>query len=506
METVTISSALRKRIGTVQNVVEQRLEPKDEQTIVKVLGVDAKAYVNNIEVLNGEANYSLTVVFDATYLNQNGEVCTTSEKTTTNGKFEDNTLTSQMDPLYKVEIVDVAILNANSTDIKVEATVELTLDCMDNTVLEPYSGTDENVLTKPDTNTVLTKCDAGKATINIVDEFDLKQNVSSVLCKDASVCIKEVSSGTGYFTVEGELCLKLYLCLENGEEKTHKAFCEVIPFKEEVDAEPVTKDCIIEVCPFVKYDDMVVATNDEEKKNILNVDVPVCLRYIALKTETREMPCDAYSLTHKTNLVTDTFFTSTLSKATAKHHLDGSIEIAENLPRINKVLMVTGGNLNITNCVAKEGETVVEGILTTNVVYLADDDDETTNSVQVELPFVANLNSMQVSDDDELFVIGDVGEISAKAKKGKEINLDVDLTFMLESYSKTPQTFVKEVILTEELAQNPYPLAIYLAPAGSTLWDISKHLCIRQELITEQNPNLTFPLESNQSVVYFSHK
>ena len=505
METVTISSALRKRIGTVQNVVEQRLEPKEEQSIVKVLGVDAKAYVNNIEVLNGEANYTLTVVFNANYLNQNGEICTISEKTSTNGKFEDNTLTSQMDPLYKVEVVDVAILNANSTDIKVEATVELTLDCVDNTVLEPYCPTDENVLTKPDTNTVLTKCDAGKSTINIVDEFDLKQNINSVLFKGASVCVKEISSGTGYFTVEGELCLKLYLCLENGEEKTYKAFCETIPFKEEVDAESVTKDCVIEVCPFVKYDDMALTIN-EEKRNILNVDAPVCVRYVALKTETREMPCDAYSLTHKTNLVTDTFFTSKISKSTAKHHLDGSIEIAETLPRINKVLMVTGGNLNITNSISKDGETVVEGILTTNVVYLADDDDETTNSVQVELPFVANLNSMQVSDEDELFVIGDVGEISAKAKKGKEINLDADLTFMVESYSKIPQTFVKEVILTEELAQNPYPLAIYLAPAGSTLWDISKHLCIKQEVITEQNPNLTFPLETNQSVVYFSHK
>lgn len=505
METITISSALRKRIGTVQNVVEQRLEPKDEQTIVKVLGVDAKAYVNNIEVLNGEANYSLTVVFDATFLNENGEICSTSEKTTTNGKFEDNTLNSQMDALYKVEVVDVAIISASSNDIKVEATVELTLDCIENATLEPYTPTDENVITKPETNSVLTKIDAGKSTINVVDEFDLKQNIDRVLTKDASVTIKEISAGTGYFTVEGELCLKLYLCLENGEEKSHKAFCETIPFKEEIDAENVTKDCIIEVCPFVKFDDISL-TIGEEQKNMLSVDVPVCVRYVALKSETKEMPCDAYSLTHKINLVTDTYFTTTQSSSTIKQHLDGNIEINENLPRINKVLTTTGGNLNITNCVCQDSEAIVEGILTANVIYLADDDEETKNSVQVEIPFSISLALSQAKQTDDVFVVGSIAEISSKGKKGKEIYLDADVNFMVECYSKTPQTFVKEVVLTEELAQNPYPLAIYLAPAGSTLWDISKHLCIKQDVIMAQNPNLIFPLETNQSIVHFSQK
>lgn len=505
METVTISSALRKRIGTVQNVVEQRLEPKDEQVISKVLGVEAKAYVNSIEVLNGEATYQIAVVFDATYLTDDGKLQCVSDKALVNGKMENNTLNAQMDAMYKVEVVDTSIQNASSTDIKVETTVELTLDCMENASLEPYTPTDENVLTKKEPNSVLTKCDAGKSTINVTDEFDLKQDIDKILCKNASMCVKEVSAGTGYFTVEGEVSLRLYLCLKNGEEMSYKSFCETIPFKEEIDAENITKDCVIEICPFVKFDDIALNVSDEQK-NILNVDIPICVRYVALKLENYEMPCDAYSLTHKTNLVTDTYFTSSVNKISSKNHVDGSIEIAENMPRINKVLMTNGGNINITNVQVLDGEIQVEGVLTNNVVYLADDDDESKNSVQMEIPFALSVNAPNVKEKEDAFVIASIMDIQAKAKKGKEINVDADINFMVESCSSVPQTFVKEVILTEELATNPYPLAIYLAPAGSTLWDISKHLCVKEEIITSQNPNVVFPLEANQSIVYFNQK
>lgn len=505
METTTISSALRKRIGTVQNVVEQRLEAKDDSTIAKVLGVDAKAYVSNFEVLNGEATYTINVLFEATYLTDSGEICATSEKSQVNGKFENNTLNAQMDALYKAEVVDISIENANSSDIKVEATLEITLDCIENCMLEPFCPIDDNTLTKRELNSVLTKCDAGKSTINITDEFDLKQNIDKILCQNVSVCVKDISAGTGYFTVDGEACVKAYLCLQNGEEKTYKAFYETIPFKEEIEAENITKDCIIEICPFVKCDDVTFAVN-QEQQTMLSVDIPVVVRYVALKTENCEMPCDAYSLTHKTNLVLDTYFTNTTNRNSTKTHIDGSIEIGENMPRINKVLFTTGANLNLTNLSSLDGETQVEGVLTTNVVYLADDDDETKNSVQVEIPFALNISTPSTVAGDEVFAVCDVMELTAKAKKGKEIYVDADLTFMVDSFASKPQTFVKEVVLTEELATNPYPLALYLAPAGSTLWDIAKHLSIKEDVILAQNPNLVFPLETNQSVVYFNQK
>ena len=135
MEMDTISSAFIKKVGTVQAVAEQRLEPQNEQNIDKVLGVDATGYINSFEVLNGEANWTANVVFNATYLTETGEICSMSETTNVTGKFDDNTLSSLMEPLYKLEVVDVSIENANSSDVRVQATVEVSLDVIDNASL-----------------------------------------------------------------------------------------------------------------------------------------------------------------------------------------------------------------------------------------------------------------------------------------------------------------------------------------------------------------------------------
>lgn len=507
MEMDTISSAFRKKVGTVQAVAEQRLEPQNEQNIDKVLGVDATGYINSFEVLNGEANWTANVVFNATYLTEKGEIFSMSETTNVSGKFDDNTLSSLMEPLYKLEVVDVSIENANNSDVRVQATVEVSLDVIDNASLEALDSKDENVIVKNESANVLTKCDSGKATINIQDDFDLKQNIEQVVFKCASVCVKDVTAGTGYFTVEGDVFVKACVLLTNGEDKTYKTISEVINFKEEVDAESVTKDSMLEIAPCVKYDEVTfTVSGNGEINNILNVSVPVIIRYVALKMTDYQMPCDAYSLTHKLNLVTDTFFTSNVNKQLLKHHLEGNIEIDEMMPRINKIIMVNGGNVNLTTIKGENGKLLLQGVFTANVIYLADDDDETKNSVQVEVPFSLELDMDNIKIDDDIFVIASVGEVTCKAKKGKEIDIDADLSFAVENYSKTAQTFVKEVVLTEEIAHSPYPLAIYLAPAGSTLWDISKKLNVQEDVVISQNPNLVFPLDKPESIVYFNQR
>lgn len=503
----TISSAFRKKVGTVQAVAEQRLEPQNEHGIDKVLGVDATGYIDSFEVLNGEANWAANIVFSATYLAETGEICSMSETSTITGKFDDNTLSSLMEPLYKLEVVDVSIENANSSDVRVQATVEVGLDVIDNASLDAFVPVDENVIVKKENANVLTKCDSGKATVNIEDEFDLKQNIDKVVLKSASVCVKDVTAGTGYFTVEGDVYVKACVVLSSGEGKTYKTISEVINFKEEVDAENVSKDCSLEVAPCVKYDGVSFSINGNgEINNMLSVSVPVVVRYVALKMIDYQMPCDAYSLTHKLNLVTDTFFTSNASKQILKHHLEGNIEIDDLMPRINKIIMVSGGSVNLTTIKGENGKLLLQGVFTANVVYLADDDDETKNSVQVEVPFSLELDMGNIQLDDDIFVIASVGEVTCKAKKGKEIDIDADINFAVENYSKSAQTFVKEVVLTEEIAQSPYPLAIYLAPAGSTLWDISKKLNVQEDVVVSQNPNLVFPLEKPESIVYFNQR
>lgn len=501
METVT--SNYRKKIGNVQNTVELTIRSTNDEEISKVLGVDGKAYVSSMEILNGEANYQVNAKFVLCYLNQNKQISSADEKVTVNGKFEDNSLTSTMEALYKVEIVDIQILSANSMEVKVQATLEITLDVMDCITIDAFSSTDENVLVKSDTLTLTAKTDSGKAVFNVEEEFELKQPANKVLLTSTNMCVKQITSGTGYFTVDGEIYVKAYLCYDDGENVTYKPFYETIPFKEEIEAENVNKDSVIEANVMLKYDEVSLQINQENENTILKATFPICVKYMVLNQTECTLPCDCYSLTHKLNLVTDTYFVNSENSSLINKHIEGSLEINENMARIGKILMISGVNLNITNASCVDNSVAVEGILTANVVYLADDDEETTNSVTVEIPFAINLNVDGIKMEDDLFVEGNIVDISAKAKKGKDIEVEAEIVFAVTNYSKVAQSFVKEIVLTEELAQNPYPLQIYLAHAGSSLWDIAKHLNVKEDMIVAQNPEVTFPLDSPQSIVYF---
>ena len=432
MESNIISSAFRKKIGCVQTAVDYRLQPEAETSINKILGLNAKAYVDSIEVLSGEANYDVQVVFSVIYLDEHNEVLMMTEKTQVVGKFEDNSLNSLMQPIYKVEVVDASIENATSTEVKVQATLELCLDVIDSVEIQPFVPTDENVLVKKEQKKFLAVNDAGKASFVVSEEFDYKQNINKILLKDVNLCVKDVSSGTGYFTVEGEVYVKAYLEILNDENKTYKLFTETLPFKEEIDAERITKNSVIKLVSAIKYDDVsIMLTGNETSNHIIKVDVPVALRYVALNEIEYEMPIDAYSLNHKLNIVTDTYYVGCTNNYHKKEHIDGKLEISPDLPQINKILMLGNENLNITNAYLEDELLKVEGVLTTSVIYQADDELETTNSVQMEVPFLVSCNLENCSCKEDVFVCAEVIDYTVKAKKGKDLELDADVHFAI---------------------------------------------------------------------------
>lgn len=507
METNMISSSFRKKVGTVQQVVEQRLEPENDNTIKKILCVNAKSYIDSMEILNGEANFGATVVFDVMYLNENNEPMMMSEKAQVSGKIEDNTLNSMMQPLYKVEVVDTSIENASSTDVKVNATIEVCLDAIVSEEVEPFVPTDENVLVKKELKKFLTVQDAGKATITIQDDFDLKQDVSKVLLKSTKLCVKEITSGTGYFTVEGTVYAKFLAEIVDAENRSYKEFEETVPFKEEVDAEKITKDAVIKAVCNIKYDDvMYEIVGDENSRHTLKLSVPVIVRYVAFVQSEAEMPIDAYCTTHKTNIVSDSYRYGIMETTFERKDVDGTVEIGENDARINKIYACCCENVNLTNSYESDDEVKVEGVLTVNAIYEADDEEGSTQSVQVEVPFSESVKVGTLMKDCKVFVCAEVCSIDLKVKKGKDIDVSAVVEFVVETFSEVADDYIKEVMLTEELSSNPYSLQIYMAKEGATLWEIAKHLYVKEDDIVKQNPNLVFPLEKTESIVYFKQK
>ena len=103
--------------------------------------------------------------------------------------------------------------------------------------------------------------------------------------------------------------------------------------------------------------------------------------------------------------------------------IDGSLTIEDDKPRIDKLLFVGGNSLCVSNSYLKDGEVVIEGIAKTNVVYL-NDEENSLNSVQIEVPFVISDKFSQDNADGILVVDAILCDVDVVAKKGRELLFD----------------------------------------------------------------------------------
>lgn len=507
METNNFNSTYRKRIDVVQNVVEQKIEPENDVNIGKILCVNAKAYLDNVEVLNGEAYYNGEVVFDALFTDEQGNIINQTLNSNLQGKIENDTLNANMLPIYKVEVVNVSIQNASASGLKASATVEITLDCLVNDEISVFDAENDNIKVKQETVSIFTTKNSGSATFNVSDEIEIKGTVNKQLLKTATLTIKDVKSGTGYFTVEGDI--NFSMCYETGTEENKMIKCinECLPFKEEIEVDDLTKEQTVEIIAGLKPNDVVLTLQTEdETKTIYAFSATVSVKYFVLDKTEKEITVDAYCTTHNLNLISESFnYTKLIQSICESKNVDCELSLQEEQPRISKILFVCGENVNITNSYVLDDKLVVEGIVNANVVYLNDEENEEICSIMVENPFKVELNE-DVCYAENVFVKTAIKDCMCHVKKGRDLELEFNIGISANVYLTGQESYLKEVELTEELAQNPYSMQIYFAPQNADIWDISKELRVSSEIITSQNPNLTFPLEKPEQIVYFIQK
>ena len=511
MKTDKITSSYRKNLGEHQFVVDVSMQKEEEGNISKVLSATSEVYIDEIEMLNGEAHYSGAAVFNLLYVDENGQTQVLSDEVDISGKLENDLINPLMKPIYTVEVVEVKVENVSDDTIKLKTTINLKLDAISTEEVEEVVVENDSVQVNKESVATSKIVTSGAKSFELDEEFDSRLNVKRVLLTTHHIELKNVFAGTGYFTVEGEMFVNALVEVETEEGLTLKNFMQTLPFKEEFEDELIEKDDEVLAFAYAKPKDVKVtivsaevdAEGAQQSTSTLKVDATVMVKYLAERVVESEVYTDAFSMTNKTNLLSGTFNSAKPSKLERfAATIDGQTVIGEDEPRIAKICAVTNEHLLIANSGVTDGELTVEGVAYATIIYLTDDDMPILNSVDLEIPFA---NKFDVGADfaGDIFVTGDVKDIDAKAKKGKEINVSLDVCFLAYSYGTETQVALKDIELTEELPKSEYSLEMYMAPKGSTLWDVLKHMLVTEEVLFTQNPELVFPLDSAKTIVHF---
>lgn len=501
-QTNLINSTFRKKLDTIQNTVSTELQA--DNNIAKILCSKASSAITNYEALNGELRYTGTVCFSTTYTNELGEFFTISGQENFNGKIENENITVNFVPMFSSDVIELKV-NSSNDEVKLTSVVETNVDGLFTEGINYYVNNNDNIVTNSNFVNFLTLNSNGKLNFNLEDNFEIKKNINKILFKSADVKILDYSLGTDYFTVEGVVFVNIGY--EIGDE--NKELCHItktIKFKEELEKEGITKDGQLALNASINNCEIRAELIQADEGSAINLNMPINVNYAYLMPYTSEVIVDAYSLKNKLNLNIESFKVAGNNIIKSfNEKIDGQFVIDDDAPRIIKIVSFCGENVTITNCFKENDNLVLEGLASVNVVYLEEDENETLNSVIVEVPFSVENRCEEINLEDEIIADAMVLDVDVKCKKGKEINIDMELCILVNAFNTTEEMALTMVTEGEQLTPKEACLQIYFAKKGNTLWDISKGLQCKPEQILDQNPDINLPLETNEKIVLFNN-
>lgn len=499
-QTNLINSTYRKNISSIQNNVSTLFT--NENSVVKILCSRAKSVITSYEALNGELKFNGEVCFSVLFINENNEFITLKETEKFSGRIEDEKITVNFIPVFSSDVIELKT-SFSGDEIRVNGVVETVIEGIISESINYYVSNNDNIITNSNFINYSSLDSNGQLNFNFAESFDCKDKINKVLFAGANAQICDYSLGSDYFTVEGVISVNFGF--ETGEDvKEIEQFTKSYRFKEELEKEGITKEGYLVLKTNIFDCDIKTEIIEKDGENTVNFEIPVLVDYVYLKPNTSEVVVDAYSLTNKLNLNIESFTVDSKNFTKCiEEKIDGQLIINDEAPRIIKIISYCGDDVSITNTIKDNDCVIVEGVASVNVIYLEEgEESERLNSVIVEVPFSVE-NPIDLNANDDVTSSAIIKDVDVKSRKGKEINIDMELCIKIDVFATTEEMALTSVQEGEVLTPKEACLQIYFARKGNTLWDISKGLVCRPEQILKQNPNINLPLNEDEKIVLF---
>lgn len=491
----------KKRLDKSDFSVECNVELNGE--VEKILSVSTCAQVDNQEVLGGEINYAGNIDLRVMYLTNDGEVGVTSSTCPFTSRFENAEITAGDYAIIKVSVVNYQIGTFNMGTLKISCQVQQETILIENKEISQILPTDAHICVKEGDVSLQTFVGSLQKNFDVQSEIAIKEPIKKFMFADSQISIKNVDTEANFATVSGEVTTKILYLTQNDKFETTYITED---FKEEVEFDGVTPDSTIEVFANIRANQLKVDVEEKDKNIKVVITNPVELKMFAYQEKTECFVKDLYSTTNEIQVDTESFdMTQVCGAETFDAKIDGTLTLDENRPRVDKLMFVGDSTLNLTNAYIKDGEVFVEGIASTNVVYL-NDETNSLNSVVIEVPFV-------VSDKTKIDCAGATVEIAAMlydvdvvVKKGREFYFDGKIRVNANYDCDVVEAVISNLHEGAPLPEKDSGLEVYFASEGQSAWDIARDMRVNEDTIYSQNPEITFPLERDENLVIFYQK
>ena len=296
----------------------------------------------------------------------------------------------------------------------------------------------------------------------------------------------------------------IYLVFLSEEDKFERFYVSE-PFKEELEVDGCDKDDVVEAYAFIKDEKVTTQIENDDKGQKLTIGIPVDVILRVYRNDLISVVDDIYSTKNEINLTTESFENSTICPLiVVEDKIEGSLNLDEDAPRVDKVLFASGNGVSLTNVYVNDGQIFVEGIAKTNVIYL-NDETSSLNSVQVDVPFSFS-DKFDCQCDGFAMASAMISDVDVVVKKGRDLYYDAKIKVDVNCSYDRISSIISKAEISDVLPERDYAMEVLFAQSGQSAWEIAKSAHVPLEQVVAQNPEATFPLEEETSLVLFYQK
>ncbi len=167
----------------------------------------------------------------------------------------------------------------------------------------------------------------------------------------------------------------------------------------------------------------------------------------------------------------------------------GDIDIRSNNMKPNKIIMTTG-NVSLTDKKVKDDKVEIEGVLKVNVLYGTEDEDNYVLTVDEDMPFSCKVHVSGVKADMNVSYKACLEMIEGSLEAGNISIRSIVRVHCKAGYNAKKKFLVDMKMNEGELPEKKASIVIYVVQSGDTLWQIAKkYLTTVGELVSINDLN-----------------
>jgi hypothetical protein len=485
---------------TTQTIVENDIiVPDVKPDITRILLLDGDAFIGNTETVQDKILVNGTVRYKILYVSDDPEqpVKSINASSPFNYAVDIPNARQGMQCRVKCDIEHIEYEILNSRKVNVKTIISMSgkvTNQLEQSIVNDFDGIEEVQILRSTTsvNSYIGSSETNCPVRETVEIPAGKPTIREILRSDVKITGKDYKLTDNKVVAKGELNVST-LYVGDDEGKSLQFMEHEIPFTQFIDLPGVDEDSCCEV-EFNIADSSFEAEEDNDGElRFLKGEVIVNVFVDGFGKKEIELVEDAYSPNFRLGLEKEVFKTEELvTENRSQVIVKETIEIAGESPDIAEVFNVLS-RPSLSECRLSEDRIILEGVLESNILYLASSTEQPVFCSEQEIPFKHGIDVKGVRSDMRCTVEMNIEHCSYSMVSAREVEIRfvTSVIVRINNQVEIPVVTKASEQALEDKRQALQPsITIYFTQPGDSLWKIAKRYYVTVDELKKVNATL----------------